>query len=444
MENTKALEEQSEEARDTYKIAYIIHFILGAGNLLPWNAFITAIDYFSYLYPGKHVEKVFSIAYMSSSVLVLVLMTSFGSWSGKIGFKLRMNIGFSLFIFSLMVSPAMDWMQKSRVVDRRSQGSYEVIVGFVTVCGLADGLIGGTLIGSAGQLPKEYMQAVFAGTASSGVLVCILRIITKASLPQNPRGLKTSAHAYFIVSSIILLVCMICNNLLFILPVMQQHYKLLKDNLPTSRPKFWSTARKILWPSFGICITYIITLSIFPGFIADDQQSKVLKDWYPILLITVYNLSDLIGKSSTAIYLPCSIGKATWASTTRICFYPLFTACLHGPTWLKTEFTMVFLTFMLGISNGYLTSVLMILAPKTVPAWEAETAAVVMAVFLGLGLVGGSVVASSYVAVALINDYRVLHFVEVEVFEYYLPNIAPTSLLDAKISRKQKEIKKYK
>lgn len=226
----------------------------------------------------------------------------------------------------------------------------------------------------------------------AGVLVCILRIITKASLPQNSRGLQTSAHSYFIVSSVILLVCMVCNNLLFVLPVMQHHYKHLKDNPPTSRPNFWTTARKIMWPSFGICLTYIITLSIFPGFIADDQQSKVFQDWYPILLITVYNISDLIGKSSTAIYLPCSIGKVTWASTARICFYPLFTACLHGPRWLKTEFTMVFLTFMLGISNGYTTSVLMILAPKSVPAWEAETAAVVMAVFLGLGLVGGSVI----------------------------------------------------
>jgi equilibrative nucleoside transporter 1/2/3 len=41
-------------------------------------------------------------------------------------------------------------------------------VAAVVICGLADGIVGGSLIGSAGKLPKQYMQAVFAGTASSG------------------------------------------------------------------------------------------------------------------------------------------------------------------------------------------------------------------------------------------------------------------------------------
>ncbi|GMH08203.1 hypothetical protein Nepgr_010043 [Nepenthes gracilis] len=390
MDGMKGSNEQSEP-KDTYRIAYVVHFFLGAGNLLPWNAFITAIDYFSYHYQGKHVEKIFSIAYMGSSVLVLLLMTSWGSCRRKITFRLRMNIGLSIFVLSLMIAPMIDWAWCSDPTQGRPRGTYMAIVASVLTCGLADGLIGGSLIGTAGTLPKEYMQAIFAGTASSGVLVCILRIITKASLPQNARGLQTSAHVYFIVSTIILLGCIACSNLLFILPVMQQHYKFLEDDLPSSRPKFWSTTRKISWPVFGIFLTYIITLSIFPGYIADDQQSKLLQDWYPILLITVYNVSDLAGKTLTGLYIPGDIRKATWACPARLLFYPLFAACLHGPKWLKTEVPMLLLTFMLGISNGYITSVLMILTPKSVLITEAETAAVVMAVFLGLGLVGGSV-----------------------------------------------------
>jgi equilibrative nucleoside transporter 1/2/3 len=52
---------------------------------------------------------------------------------------------------------------------------------------------------------------------------------------------------------------------------------------------------------------------------------------------------------------------------------------------------MIVLTFLLGFSNGYLTSVLMILAPKSVPYSESELSAIVMTAFLGFGLVGGSV-----------------------------------------------------
>lgn len=136
---------------------------------------------------------------------------------------------------------------------------------------------------------------------------------------------------------------------------------------------------------------YTVTLSIFPGFLAENVQSDILGDWYPLLLITSYNVSDLVGKSFTAIYVLKSIRKATWASISRLLFYPLFTVCLHGSKWMKTEVPVVFLTFMLGLTNGYLTSVIMIQAPKSVSPSEAEVAAVVMALFLGLGLVAGSV-----------------------------------------------------
>ncbi|XP_057968434.1 equilibrative nucleotide transporter 8 [Malania oleifera] len=391
MEDMKGPEDQREPCRDTYRIAYVIHFLLGAGNLLPWNALITAIDYFGHLYPGKEVEKVFSMAYMSSSVLVLVVLISWAGWREKLSFRVRMNLGFSIFVASLMVPPFMDWAGCSTERRGGTSGAYIMTVASVVICGFADGLIGGSLIGSAGKLPKQYMQAVFAGTASSGVLVSILRIITKASLQQTPQGLRTSAHLYFIVSTFILLGCIVCCNLLFKLQVMQQYYRQIQDDEQSSRPKFWEVARKIRWPAFGVLMIYTVTLSIFPGFIADDLESELLQDWYPILLIAIYNVSDFIGKSLTALHLLKSIRKATWACIGRLLFYPLFTGCLHGPRWLKSEVPVVLLTSMLGLTNGYLTSVAMILAPKSVPATEAEISAIVMAVFLGIGLVSGSV-----------------------------------------------------
>ncbi|KAL2929604.1 Equilibrative nucleotide transporter 8 [Bienertia sinuspersici] len=394
MEPMKIAEVQT---KDTCKIAYILHFFLGAGNLLPWNTFITAIDYFTYLYPSKHVERVFSVAYMTSSLFILLLMINNQGHSimTKTSFRIRMNVGMSMFIMSLIVAPTIDWAKWSF----HERFSFIAIVTSVVVCGLADGLIAGSLIGSAGKLPKEYMQAVFAGTASSGVLVSTLRVITKASLPENPQGLQTSAHFYFIVSAIILIVCTICSNLLFRLPVMQQHQnnKQLShleydNNHTTHKPKLSNTAKNIISPAFGIMSIYVVTLSIFPGFISDNnQKSELLKDWYPILLIMVYNFSDLVGKSLTALCIPSNISKVTWACLARVMFYPGFRASLHGPKWLRGEVFMVILTSMLGISNGYLTSTLMILTPKSVSVLEAETAAIVMVVALGLGLFGGSV-----------------------------------------------------
>ncbi|KAI3524467.1 hypothetical protein L1887_03122 [Cichorium endivia] len=389
MENLKNNPNQNEP-KDTFKIAYIIHFLLGAGNLLPWNALITAIDYFGHLYPEKHVEKVFAVAYMSSSLLVLIVMISWSNFSRLFTFQVRMNMGFTMFVVSLMVTPTIDWVLKGEP-DVKSGSAFYVVVASVVICGLADGLIGGSLVGSAGKLPKHYMQAVFAGTASSGILVSVLRIITKASLPNDPHGLKKSAHLYFLVSTLILLICMFFCNLLYKLPVMEHHYKSLQYTTSNSTTKLWDVAKTIQWPAIGIFVIYTVTLSIFPGFLTENIESALLKDWYPIILITIYNISDFIGKCFTAVFVTRSIAKATLGCFARLLLYPLFTACLHGPKWLKTEVFVVFLTVILGFTNGYLTSVIMILAPKSVPPSESEMAAIVMALFLGLGLVSGSV-----------------------------------------------------
>lgn len=161
---------EAEPIRDTCRLVYVIHFMLGAGNLLPWNALITAVDYFGQLYPARHVERVFSVAYMGSSLFVLVLMLSWGSCRGKQRFRIRMNVGFCMFVASVMVTPLLDWEGNigSNNNNINNGVGFAAIVASVVVCGLADGLIGGSLVGSAGRLPKQYMQAVFAGTASSG------------------------------------------------------------------------------------------------------------------------------------------------------------------------------------------------------------------------------------------------------------------------------------
>lgn len=225
------------------------------------------------------------------------------------------------------------------------------------------------------------------------MIISILRIITKSILPQTPKGLQSSAHLYFIVATVFLLCCIIFCNLQYKLPVMQHYHQTLlhQENSISSLPKLCAVARKIRLPVFGIFMIYMVTLSIFPGFIAEDLQSHIFKDWYPILLISVYNVADLMGKCVTAFYVLKSIKTATWASVSRLLFYPLFIVCLHGPKWLKTEVPMVVLTFLLGLSNGYLTSVLMIVTPKSVAFSESELSAILMIMFLGFGLVGGSV-----------------------------------------------------
>ncbi|MBA0722583.1 hypothetical protein Golax_003244 [Gossypium laxum] len=120
------------------------------------------------------------------------------------------------------------------------------------------------------------------------------------------------------------------------------------------------------------------------------MESK-LYSGFRILFCSVYDVADFMGKSLTAIYVMQSIKKASQSCISRLLFYPVFTACLHGPEWLEDEVLVVIARFMLGLTKGYLTSVLMILGPKSLPVSEAELSAIVLVVFLGIGLVSGSV-----------------------------------------------------
>lgn len=118
----------------------------------------------------------------------------------------------------------------------------------------------------------------------------VLRVLTKAVYPQDPAGLRKSAILYFIVSIVVMAICIVCYNVADKLPVVQ-HYKNIKlqalkeegdKNAMTGtawRSTLWSIIGRIKWFGFGISLIYMVTLSIFPGYITEDVHSEALKDW---------------------------------------------------------------------------------------------------------------------------------------------------------------------
>ncbi|CAN0892918.1 Equilibrative nucleotide transporter 1 [Linum grandiflorum] len=386
--------------KDKFHFAYIIHFTLGVGFLLPWNAFITAVDYFSYIYPGVSVDRIFAVAYFLTGLFSLIVIVFYAHKSDA---YLRINAGLILFVAALLLVPVMD---TTFIMGRVGlYGGFYVTVGALGLCGLADALVQGGLIGAAGELPERYMQAVVAGTAGSGVLVSFLRILTKAMYSQDSSGLRNSANLYFIAGIVVMAICIVFYNVAHRLPVMQ-YYADAKINTINEeiqdkgsmtgaewRSRLLGIVGSIKWDGIGMILIYLVTLAIFPGYVTEDVKSESLKDWYPILLLTSYNVFDLVGKSLTAVYLLENSKVAIGACFARLLFFPLFLACLHGPEFFRTEIPVTVLTCLLGLTNGYLTSVLMILAPKSVPLHQAETAGIVMVLFLTLGLASGSIVA---------------------------------------------------
>nr|VDD64038.1 unnamed protein product [Brassica oleracea] len=119
-----------------------------------------------------------------------------------------------------------------------------------------------------------------------GVLVSLLKILTKTVYPQDPDGLRKCVNLYFAVGIVVMVICDV--------------------------KTLWQIVMRIKSHGFGsfsnlICIVTLAlffcwTQCIFPGYITEDVHSELLGDWYPVLVIAGFNVFDLVGKSLTAVF----------------------------------------------------------------------------------------------------------------------------------------------
>ncbi|KAL3138213.1 hypothetical protein ABBQ38_005434 [Trebouxia sp. C0009 RCD-2024] len=429
------------EPVDKGYVTYTIYLLLGSGLLFPWNAFITAADYFESEFPGRHADRLITVCYLPTTLVMLLVMIHYNH---RTNIALRISGGMAGFCLSMIAVPLLDAITVR-------QSPLPVILLFVVFVGLCDGVAQGAIFGDVALLPPKYTQAVVTGTAVSGVAVSLLRLLTKAALPDSAEGLRRSSGVYFAASACVCAVCFVLYAcILPTLPFVQYHRKksraalqpysmepvaprsavqhthstssdgkqadsaqvrdeeegtayLMADRqssdreLPIMSPSatdvvnepfqsfsYLYTAKAIWQPAASVCSVYTITLAIFPGFLAEDVSSQQLGSWYPVLLITAFNIADVIGKT-LPVQARFAMQNKNWILNlclARILFLPAFYLAASqgfGPS------VMSVLTLALGVTNGYLTAVSMMVAPAGLQGQHAHMAGNIMAFFLVSG-----------------------------------------------------------
>lgn len=144
----RACSEAPEDANDR---AYWMCFFLGAGILFPWNAFITAVDYFEKLYPGRHIDRLFGVLYFVPNLATLPVVLRFGHLVSP---RARVRFGYSLFLGCQMVPLIRG-------------GGLGLLCLAVVLTGVADAAAQGSLFGVVGPMPEKYTQALMGGTSFS-------------------------------------------------------------------------------------------------------------------------------------------------------------------------------------------------------------------------------------------------------------------------------------
>ncbi|XP_017392560.1 equilibrative nucleoside transporter 2 isoform X2 [Cebus imitator] len=400
---------RGDAPRDSYHLVGISFFILGLGTLLPWNFFITAIPYFQARLAGhsNSTARTLSTNHTGSEDAF-----NFNNW-------VTLLSQLPLLLFTLLNSFL-----------------YQCIPETVRILGSLLAIL--LLFALTAALVKVDMSPgpFFSITMAS---VCFINCGVDA---------QTSALGYFITPCVGILMSIVCYLSLPHLkfaryylakkPSQAQAQELEtkaellhsdeKNGIPNSpqrvaltldldlekepepepdeaqepgKPSVFIVFQKIWLTALCLVLVFTVTLSVFPAITAMVTSSTSPGKWSqffnPICCFLLFNIMDCLGRSLTSYFLwPDEDSRLLpLLVCLRFLFVPLFMLC-HVPQRSRLPILFpqdaYFITFMLlfAISNGYLVSLTMCLAPRQVLPHEREVAGALMTFFLALGLSCGA------------------------------------------------------
>eukprot|EP01119_Soliformovum_irregulare_P023289 TRINITY_DN8116_c0_g2_i1.p1 TRINITY_DN8116_c0_g2~~TRINITY_DN8116_c0_g2_i1.p1 ORF type:complete len:332 (-),score=83.27 TRINITY_DN8116_c0_g2_i1:218-1213(-) len=272
--------------------------------------------------------------------------------------------------------------------------------------GLADASAQGSVWGLVGLFPPKYAVALQVGTGIAGIIVSINRIITKASLPDNPSGLRTSSIIYFVISAIVIAGSIFAYAFLQRLPItkwaLSKQVRATMD-LEQMDGDVWQKVtidrmqilRKVFPLALCVWANYTITLFMFPGMITSIPSSSDMGSWFPVILVTIFSVFDFAGKFIPEFFGAGISDRALFVFTGfRIIHFFLFLMCI-SPRVFNNNLFPYFFVALFATTHGYVGSVGMMRGPTRVDEEEKEVAGTIMALSLVLGVATGASIGSS-------------------------------------------------
>ncbi|KAM3662333.1 equilibrative nucleoside transporter 4 isoform X1 [Ammospiza nelsoni] len=425
---------EEPEPQDRYHGIYFAMLLAGVGFLLPYNSFITDVDYLHHKYPGTSIVFDMSLTYILVALVAVILNNALVE---LLSLHTRISVGYLFALGPLLFVSICDvWLE---LFSRRQ--AYAINLVAVGVVAFGCTVQQSSFYGYTGLLPKRYTQGVMTGESTAGVIISLSRIFTKLLLSDE----KENTVIFFFISIGMELTCFILHLLVKRTRFVRYYTDSSRQGLPESRGagepssgyrvhhdvtsedvRFENREQgqpssprgspgpeaelagsgtymrfdvprpriKRSWPSFrdmllyryvvsrliwaymlSIAMTYFITLCLFPG-LESEIHNCTLGEWLPILIMAIFNLSDFVGKILAALPYDWRGTHLLVYSCLRVVFIPLFIMCVYPngqPTFSHPAWPCIF-SLLMGITNGYFGSVPMILAAGKVSPEQRELA----------------------------------------------------------------------
>ncbi|KAI3978438.1 hypothetical protein MKX01_006953 [Papaver californicum] len=278
----------------------------------------------------------------------------------------------------------------------------------VALIAIAQGSLEGGLFGDLSLMCPDFMRNFLNGMSASGILTSSLRLVKKAAFENSRSGLRNGA-----IATSFMMLCAVLYAFIFAkLPIVKYYRskaasegsKTVAADLVAAGLEMQQigraddeghkqlarlTTKQLLIQNLDramtIILTFVLTLSIFPWFLSKDTGKHSLGSWYAVVLITILNCLELIGRYLPVSEFTLSRKGLVFAAISRHslvpCFY--FTAKYGGQGW------MIFLTAFLGLSHRYVTLCVFTGASQGYTGPEQNALGNLLALFVLIGVALG-------------------------------------------------------
>ncbi|KAK6932463.1 Equilibrative nucleoside transporter, partial [Dillenia turbinata] len=387
--------------------AMVACWILGFGSLISWSSMLNIGDYYYQLFPTYHPSRVLTLVYQPFALGTMAILAYN---EAKIDTRKRNLLGYALFTLSTFMLIVLDLASSGK----GGIAPYVGICAIVACFGIADAHVQGGMVGDLSFMNPDFIQSFFAGLAASGALTSGLRLMTKAAFEKSSNGLRKGTMLFLALSTFFEFICILLYAFFFPrLPIVKYYRakaasegsKTVSADLAAAGIQTHASQgaedkekheerlsnKQLLLQNvdyaLDLYLIYVLTLSIFPGFLYENTGTHQLGSWYPLVLIAMYNVWDLISRYIPLI--PClkleSRKGLMLAILSRFLLIPAFyfTAKYGDQGW------MIMLISVLGLSNGYLTVCVLTVAPKGYKAPEQNALGNLLILFLLGGIFSG-------------------------------------------------------
>ncbi|KAL1252858.1 hypothetical protein QQF64_017551 [Cirrhinus molitorella] len=417
---------------DKSGLVAVIFFLLGMGTLLPWNFFITAMNYFTdRLKNGTNSTQTDTYMFGNMSVLLaqlpLLLFTLLNSFLYQhIAEKMRIA-GSMVFILLLFILTAI--LVKVKMDQDHFFSITMTTIWFINMFGA---VLQGSLFGLVGKMPPRFSSLFMSGQAVAGIFSGIAMLLSNIYETDS----ESAALGYFITPCVATLLTLCCYLILPHLRFAQLHLEnvstkttlkelsansseIVKVKLnnfddigeteacdklnehkqePTEEKSTVPQVFKKIWVmAFCVTCVFAVTLSVFPAITINTKPSGLFEGkeniFIPLCSFIVFSVMDWVGRS-----LPSRLQWPSMKSqlfplfvVLRVVFIPALMLCnvqprFYLPVFFNHDVAYIILMSLFAMTNGYFACLSMSYAPQLVRPKDAETAGALMTFFLALGL----------------------------------------------------------